>query len=80
MATRCTPQVFAQYGTLQPGTRGVNLKSQKDKPSFAFIEFEQPAAAAAAMSAMVRPRLLVPRPLSLHLAAACGQLPCSLSL
>jgi len=47
-------QVFAQFGSLAPNNRAVNLKSQKDKPSFAFIEFEQPASASAAITGPVR--------------------------
>jgi hypothetical protein len=47
-------QVFGQFGSLA-GPRAVNLKSQKDKPSFAFIEFAQASSASTAISTPVRP-------------------------
>lgn len=46
-------QVFAQFGPLVSNNRAVNLKSQKDKPSFAFIEFAQPTSASAAITGPV---------------------------
>ena len=49
---RLCPQVFGQFGNLA-GPRAVNLKSQKDKPSFAFIEFAQASSASTAISTSV---------------------------
>ena len=51
--TVMTPQAFAEFGELA-GTRAVNLKAQKDKPPFAFIDFKEESAAAAAIAGSVR--------------------------
>jgi hypothetical protein len=45
-------QVFGQFGALA-GPRAVNLKSQKDKPSFAFIDFAQASSASSAITTPV---------------------------
>ena len=45
---------FSRFGPLRNGVRGVNLKAQKDKATFAFIEFEVDASARAAIAAQVR--------------------------
>ena len=44
---------FGRFGPLKGGVRGVNLKAQKDKATFAFIEFESDTAARAAIAAQV---------------------------
>ena len=44
---------FQRFGPLRNGLRGINLKAQKDKATFAFIEFESEASARAAIAAEV---------------------------
>lgn len=58
---------FSRFGPLRGGVRGVNLKAQKDKATFAFIEFEADTSARAAIAAQVRRGRALGRDLNLRL-------------
>ena len=46
-------EAFSRFGNVKRGTQGVNLKNQRGKDSFAFVEFEEAAAVQAAIEGQV---------------------------
>lgn len=46
-------EAFSRFGVVKGGAKGVNLKNQRGKDSFAFVEFEEAAAVQAAIEGQV---------------------------
>ena len=46
-------EAFSRFGPVKNGVQGVNLKQQKGKEDFAFVEFEEAAAMQAAIEGQV---------------------------
>ena len=46
-------EAFSRFGPIKNGVQGVNLKQQKGKEDFAFVEFEEAAAMQAAIEGQV---------------------------
>ncbi|KAK9810944.1 hypothetical protein WJX73_010835 [Symbiochloris irregularis] len=46
-------EAFTRFGTVKNGVKGVNLKTQRGKDSFAFVEFEEASAVPAAIEGQV---------------------------
>lgn len=46
-------EAFTRFGAVKNGVKGVNLKTQRGKDSFAFVEFEEASAVPAAIEGQV---------------------------